>query len=402
MGKYDEYFLMNANQAAEYAMAKIPEIGWDAATITSKEIGDGNLNYVFKVHDEKGHSAIIKQAGSALRISADMHLPVDRNRIESEILILQEKLAPGYVPHIYFYDTVMSACGMEDLSDHQLMRYALMEHKIFPLFADQISTFMVKTLLGSSDIVMNHKEKKELNKTFCNPDLCDLTEDVVYTDPYNDFRGLNHVYPPNAEFLTKELYEDEELHLEVAKLKMDFMTNAQSLIHGDLHTGSIFIKEDSTKVFDPEFAFYGPMGYDIGNVIANMIFAWCNGDFYGKKEFCGWVESVIVDVIDLTMSKMDTYFDENVTDVMAKTPGYKEYYLGTILADTAGVTGLELNRRIIGTANVKDITTIPDEAGRVRAERICVLAAKRFIKERAQLKNGADFLAILKDAIAKA
>ncbi|MBQ4309343.1 MAG: phosphotransferase, partial [Lachnospiraceae bacterium] len=267
---------------------------------------------------------------------------------------------------------------------------------------DQISTFMVKTLLGSSDIVMNHKEKKELNKTFCNPDLCDLTEDVVYTDPYNDFRGLNHVYPPNAEFLTKELYEDEELHLEVAKLKMDFMTNAQSLIHGDLHTGSIFIKEDSTKVFDPEFAFYGPMGYDIGNVIANMIFAWCNGDFYGKKEFCDWVESVIVDVIDLTMSKMDAYFDENVTDLMAKTPGYKEYYLGTILADTAGVTGLELNRRIIGTANVKDITTIPDEAGRVRAERICVLAAKRFIKERAQLKNGADFLAILKDAIAKA
>ena len=175
MGKYDEYFLMNADQAAEYAMAKIPEIGWDAATITSKEIGDGNLNYVFKVHDEKGHSAIIKQAGSALRISADMHLPVDRNRIESEILILQETLSPGYVPHIYFYDTVMSACGMEDLSDHQLMRYALMEHKIFPLFADQISTFMVKTLLGSSDIVMNHKEKKELNKTFCNPDLCDLT-----------------------------------------------------------------------------------------------------------------------------------------------------------------------------------------------------------------------------------
>lgn len=52
---------------------------------------------------------------------------------------------------------------------------------------------------------------------------------------------------------------------------MDFMTRAQSLIHGDLHTGSIFINEESTKVFDPEFCFYGPMGYDIGNVIANMI-----------------------------------------------------------------------------------------------------------------------------------
>jgi 5-methylthioribose kinase len=43
------------------------------------------------------------------------------------------------------------------------------------------------------------------------------------------------------------------------------MNNAQALIHGDLHTGSILIKEDSMKVIDPEFAFYGPMGYDIGN-----------------------------------------------------------------------------------------------------------------------------------------
>ena len=50
------------------------------------------------------------------------------------------------------------------------------------------------------------------------------------------------------------------------------MTHAQALIHGDLHTGSIFIKEDSTKVIDAEFAFYGPIGYDVGNVIAKISF----------------------------------------------------------------------------------------------------------------------------------
>ena len=77
--------------------------------------------------------------------------------------------------------------------------------------------------------------------------------------------------------MKKELYEDEALKLAVAKLKFEFMNNAQALIHGDLHTGSIFVKQDSTRVFDPEFAFYGPMGYDIGNVVANMIFAWDNG-----------------------------------------------------------------------------------------------------------------------------
>ena len=54
----------------------------------------------------------------------------------------------------------------------------------------------------------------------------------------------NNVFDPIADFVKEKLYEDEELHCEVAKLKMDFMTRAQSLIHGDLHTGSIFINEE--------------------------------------------------------------------------------------------------------------------------------------------------------------
>ena len=281
MSKFDTYFLMKTEDAIEYAKVKVPQMDWDEATMSCKEIGDGNLNYVFKVKDEKGHSVIIKQAGTVTRISADMKLDTDRNRIESEILILQGKLAPGYVPEIYFYDTVMSACGMQDLSDHEIMRTAMLEHKTFPMFADQISTFMAQVLMGTTDVVMDHQEKKDLQRKFISPELCDISERLVYTEPYNDEQGRNNVFAPNAEFVKEKLYGDEELHCEVAKLKMDFMTRAQSLIHGDLHTGSIFINDVSTKVFDPEFCFYGPMGYDIGNVIANLIFAWANGDAAG-------------------------------------------------------------------------------------------------------------------------
>lgn len=405
MSKFDSYFLMNLEDAKEYACEKVTRFEWDKATMESKEIGDGNLNYVFRVWDAKGHSAIIKQAGESLRISSEMHVSTDRNRIESEILLLQGKLAPGYVPEIYFYDTVMCACGMQDMSDHMIMRTSMLQHKIYPKFADQISTFMANTLMGTTDIVLDHKEKKELQKKYINPELCEITEDLVYTEPYNNCANRNNVFPKNAEFVQKELYEDETLHLEVAKLKTDFMCNAQSLIHGDLHTGSIFINDNTTVVFDPEFCFYGPMGYDIGNVIANIIFAWCNGDAEiadqaQRDTFCGWAEQVITDVIDMTMKKMDAYYTEYVTDRMAKTPGYKEYYLGTILADTAAVTGLELIRRTVGMANVKDLTTIADEGKRARAEKICVLAAKRYIKERETLHTGADFLKVLKDTVA--
>lgn len=399
MPNFDTYFLMKEADAIEYAKVKVPQKNWDVATMTCKEIGDGNLNYVFKVEDANGNSVIVKQAGEELRISKDMHIDTDRNRIESEILILQGKLAPGYVPEIYDYDTVMCACCMQDLSDHLIMRTAMLQHKIYPKFADQISTFMAQVLMGTTDVVMDHQKKKELQKKFISPELCDITEALVYTEPYNDERGRNNVFPPNAEYVKEKLYEDTELHLEVAKLKMDFMTRGQSLIHGDLHTGSIFINDETTMVFDPEFCFYGPMGYDIGNVIANIIFAWCNGDVAGDAAFCEWTESVIVDVINLTMEKMGNYYDEHVTDTMCKTPGYKEYYMSTILADTSAVTGLELIRRTVGMANVKDITTIQDEKARTRAERICITAAIDYIKNRDSKKCGKCFLNTLKDAV---
>ena len=395
---FSKYFLMKEADVIEYAKVKVPQKNWDEPTMTCKEIGDGNLNYVFKVQDAKGHSVIVKQAGVELRISKDMHIDTDRNRVESEILILQGKLAPGYVPEIYCYDTTMCTCCMQDCSDHEIMRTAMLEHKCFPKFADQISTFMAQVLMGTTDAVMDHQEKKKLQKSFINPQLCDITEALVYTEPYNDEMHRNNVFAPNAEFVKEHLYNNDPLKLEVAKLKMDFMTNAQSLIHGDLHTGSIFINEESTIVFDPEFCFYGPMGYDIGNVIANIIFAWCNGDVAGNKEFCEWTESVIMDVINMTKAKLEQYFEEHVTDTMCKTPGYKEYYLGTILADTAGVTGLELIRRTVGMANVKDLTTIKDEKKRARAEKICIMAAIDFIMNRADKHCGKCFLNTLKDA----
>jgi 5-methylthioribose kinase len=399
MSRFDNYFLMKDTDIAEYVKEKLDMFAPDA-DLTVKEIGDGNLNYVFLVKEEStGRSVVVKHAGLALRISAEMLISTDRNRIESEILQIQDRDAPGLVPKIFCYDTVMCACIMEDLSDHRLMRYALMDYETFPLFAEDVTTYMVNTLLNSTDVVMDHKEKKAAVKSFINPELCEITEDLVLTEPYNDLNGRNLVFPPNAEFLKRELYEDKALHLEIAKLKFDFMNNAQALIHGDLHTGSIFVKQDSTIIFDPEFAFYGPIGYDVGNVIANLIFAWNRGDSEGKTEFCDWITKTMIEVVDLFNEKFLKHFDENVTDHMAKTEGFKEYYLDTVLTDTAAYAGTELIRRTVGMAQVKDITTIPDEKKRIRAEQINVLCAKDMIMNRRNFKKGTDFTEALARAV---
>jgi 5-methylthioribose kinase len=406
MSKYDSYFLMKAEEVPDYVKEKLTYFDADAR-LECKEIGDGNLNYVFRVKDPaSGKTIIVKQAGEALRISAEMHVSTDRGRIEAKILGIQDSYAPGLVPKVYLYDGTMCAMVMEDMIGHTMMRTGLLKHETYPKFADHVTTFMVNSLLRTTDVVLGHKEKKELVKSFINPDLCEISEDLVYSEPFIDYNHRNNVFPPNAEFVKKELYEDQALHLEAAKLKFEFMNNAQSLIHGDLHTGSVFINKEHTYIFDPEFAFFGPMGYDIGNVIANMFFAWCNGDATiedekEKEEFCGWCLSTISDIVDLFIEKYNKVFDEHVTETMAKVPGFKEWYLEGILSDTAGVAGLESIRRTVGMANVIDITTIPDEEKRARAEKIVITLAKNYIMNRRSFRSGADYLNAIKEAIGK-
>ena len=393
---FTKYFTLKEKDAARYAAEKLDFIFSPGDDLECKEIGDGNLNYIFRIwRKSDGASIVIKQSGPVARISDEFKVSPDRNRIEYDILKYQGELAPGLVPKVYLYDPIMNCTVMDDLSDHTIMRTAMLEHRQFPRFAEDITTFMANTLILTTDLCLDHKRKKELVKNFINPELCEITEDLVYTEPFNDVNNRNRVFEPNREWIEENVYGDEALRLETAKLKFEFMTNAQSLVHGDLHTGSIFIKEDSMKVIDPEFAFYGPMGFDIGNIVANLMFAWANADAYEVSKQKEWLEETIVAVVDLFKEKYNVLFDENVTEVTARYKGFKEYYLDRILSDTAGVAGLEGSRRIIGIAQVKDITTIEDEAKRIRAERICLTAAKKFIMKRDEFKTGKDFLDVI-------
>lgn len=82
----------------------------------------------------------------------------------------------------------------------------------------------------------------------------------------------------------KNIWNDQEVILEVAKLKQGFETEQEALLHGDLHTGSIFASETETKVIDPEFAFYGPVGFDLGQYTANLLLRAVTRNGAGKEE----------------------------------------------------------------------------------------------------------------------
>jgi len=372
---YSKYFLMNEEDVKSYVQAKIKGF---SGTLHSDEIGDGNLNYVFRVKNEQGDSVIVKQAGPQARISDDFVLSTDRNRIETEALIIEGELTPSLVPEILLFDEVMSCCVMEDLKDFEIMRKQLNEFKTFDHFAELISTFMAENLIRTTDFLLDPKKKKECQKRFINPELCEITEHLVYTEPYIDFKKQNILTAGNEEWIHSYVYEDTDLHLEVAKRKIQFLTEAQALLHGDLHTGSIFINEKTLKVIDPEFAFYGPIGYDVGNLIANLTFAWARGLAYEEDEFVSWIEETLLATIQLFHKKARNILATSTEQFSVYTTLLDDY-MERISRDAFAIAGIEMNRRIIGLAKVADITTIEPKDARITAERRCLKIAKECI-----------------------
>ena len=103
--------------------------------------------------------------------------------------------------------------------------------------------------------------------------------------------------------------EDLDLHAAVSRLKLKFLNAPEALIHGDLHTGSIMVTEDSTVVIDPEFAFYGPMGFDIGAVIANLLMAYLASAGHEKSPgqrrlFEIWLLETIENVLERVLPRI--------------------------------------------------------------------------------------------------
>ena len=362
------------------------------ATLTSKEIGDGNLNLVFHIKDEQvNKSIILKQALPYAKVVGESWpLSLDRARIESETLILEGKLAPGLAPIVYKYDQDLALTVMEDLSDHVIMRRGLIEGHQYPLFADHISSFLAQTLFYTSDLGMNQQAKKLQVKNFINPDLCKITEDLIFDDPYTV--SANNNYEVAIEDAAKALREDEELHLEIAILREKFLTKAQALLHGDLHTGSIFVTESSTKVIDPEFAYYGPIGFDIGAVFANLLLNYTSVDHWitenNRDAFKTYLLNTITSIWHQFNNKFLALWEKDGVDRLANSSSaYKAHYMVSLLQDAAGYTGAKMVRRVVGLAHVADIDTISDDKVRQAAQRKALNIGTALIKQNRKISS---------------
>ena len=363
---------------------KIKNIIGDTKEIEIKEVGDGNLNLVFFVESKK-NSICIKQPLPYLRVLKDWPLTLKRSYYESEYMNIHSNHVADLMPKIYDFDPELCTITMEKLYPHIIMRHGLINATKYENFAEDISTFMAKTLFFTSDLYLKANQKKELNSRFImNTELCKITEDLIFTDPYM-YNKNNRWTTPHLDKQKKEIENNDDLKIAVSRLKIKFMSESQSLLHGDLHTGSIMVSENDTKVIDPEFAFYGPIGFDVGALLANLLMNFFsqnghennNGE---RKEFKKW----ILNLINMIWIKFENKFC-NLWDEYPEGDGYprqlfnnkqiikreQKNYIQNIYNDSIGFAGAKIIRRIFGFAHNIDFDWIKDDKMRAICENKC-------------------------------
>ncbi|MFJ5436078.1 S-methyl-5-thioribose kinase [Pectobacterium sp. CHL-2024] len=376
------YRTFTADDAVEYAR-QYGGVSQPQTLVAAEEIGDGNLNLVFKIKDEAGVSrVIVKQALPYVRcVGESWPLTLDRARIEAETLLTHARFCPQHTVTVLHHDPELAVMVQEDLSDHRIWRSELVNGADYPQAAAQLGEYLAQTLFHTSDFHQHPHEKKAAVSQFTNPELCQITEDLFFTDPYIDHERNQFDAALTPDVLA--LRDDRALKLAVAGLKHGFLSKAEALLHGDIHSGSIFVAEGRLKAIDAEFGFYGPIGFDVGTAVGNLLLNYCGlPGLLAPREAAAGRERRLEDIRTLwqTFSARFLALSESESrDPALAESGYAALFLQQVWRDAVGYCGTELIRRTIGLAHVADLDSIQETEARLACQRHAISLGRTLV-----------------------
>ena len=202
----------------------------------------------------------------------------------------------------------------------------------------------------------------------------------MFTFPFTEHE--TNFWTPGLEPDVQRLKTDADFLQQTEHLKRIFLTTQQGVTHGDLHTGSVLVQNNTAKVIDAEFAFYGPVGFDLGLYWANYFLS-----YFSHQDTLSVQSALKAAVVQV----WDTY----TTEFTMADAGLKSEMLGNIFQDAVGFAGLEMLRRLIGAAHVKDIEGIVDLSRKLSVERAALQFGTTLVKQHQSLRDIAAIIAML-------
>lgn len=140
--------------------------------------------------------------------------------------------------------------------------------------------------------------------------------------------------------------------------------------------------ETGLKAIDAEFGYYGPMGFDIGTAIGNLLLNYCGlPGLLAPREAADAREQRLADIVTLwqTFSAEFLSRSQQTRDTALSVAGYAERFLQKVWQDAIGFSGTELIRRTVGMSHVADISEISDDMMRIDCLRHAITLGRTLI-----------------------
>jgi 5-methylthioribose kinase len=374
-----------------------------------REVGDGNLNLVFIVEGPDG-SVCVKQALPYVRAAGpSWPMSPERAYFENSYYSAVAPYVGALIPKILHYDSDLYCTVMERLSPHIILRHGLIAGRRYNNLARNIGEYVARACFFTSDFARPFECKMDGIALFAaNKPLVRISVDLIFADPYFVSPRNRHTSPQLDEIVSK-FRGDAPLKVAAARFGQKFLSEAQALIHGDLHSGSVMVTENDTRVIDPEFAFYGPIGFDLGAFFGNLLLNWysqpghstANDDRAAYQEWILEQAKIFWETFRggfLALWNEDARGD-SFPAAMFSAPGdaatlqsARSAFLDSLFADMLGFGACKMIRRILGFAHVIDFESIRDEALRADCEAGALAMAHRLLTHPEQFRSVDDVI----------
>ncbi|MCI0390198.1 MAG: phosphotransferase [Acidobacteria bacterium] len=267
--QHPEAFLLDASDAPGLA-AYLRARGWlgaDERLVSAAKAGEGNMNYTLRVR-ASARSFILKQARPWVEKYPQIAAPWERALIEGrfyEVVSTEPQLA-AMMPKLLGLDAQSHIIALEDLGEAQDFTTLYQGAELNEAQLDELATYLTHLHRGFIGAAFK--------SDFANHAMRTLNHLHIFDLPLQADNGLDlDALTPGLYKAAQTLKQNERYVSVVRELGELYLSDGETLLHGDFFPGSWLKTARGVRVIDPKFCFYGPPEFDLGVMVAHLYLA---------------------------------------------------------------------------------------------------------------------------------
>ncbi|MBC6998972.1 phosphotransferase [Cytophaga sp. FL35] len=290
-----------------------------------EEPGEGNMNVVIRVVTNE-RSFILKQSRPYVQKYQQISAPVERIAVEKNFYqALLQNAVSAHIPQIIGYDSAEKLLLLQDLGNCEDMSIIYQNRDILAKHLDRL--VFILGLIHRTEVDGSFPENLQMRF---------LNHKHIFVLPFEEDSDLNlDDIQEGLQDLSIPFKTSKTIKTVVEQVGQKYLSQGNTLIHGDYYPGSWMTEDGDLYIIDPEFGFVGFPEFDLGVMAAHIIMA------TGKKSYLNRIHASYQGTADKKLM--------------------------------AQVAGIEIARRIIGLAQLPMERTIKEKTKLLKKARKLIL-----------------------------